>query len=184
VEKNRGLAARMRRKAAMKVMKYRVAFATLMLVSFAAPSLAQFEISPSHFGDGDASAARAAAPQQQIQRKIAEQKTILADCQTRIQVKSDEIAAVTEDLGVRGNEAGQAEALWIHQRELESLRAELAPQISTAKAILASLQTEITDLAAKVESGSQHPAVKVRPTSAHRKPSPATSMRAALGTEE
>lgn len=166
----------------MKVMKYRVAFATLMLVSFAAPAVAQFEISPSHFDDGDGVVARTAAPQQQIPRKIAEQKAILADCQTRIDAKSDEIAMVIEDLNVRGNEAGQAEALWIRQRELESLRAELAPQISNAKAILASLQTEMNDLEAKVEPGSQHTAAKVRPTSARRKTSPATSMRAALGT--
>ena len=165
----------------MKAMKYRVAFATLMLVSLAAPAVAQFEISPSHFDDGDGAAARVAAPQQQIQHKIAEQQTILADCQKQIKAKSDEIAAVIEDLNVRGNEAGHAEALWIHQRELESLRAELAPQISTAKAILASLLKENNALAAEVEPASQHAAAKARPASAPKKPSPATSMRAALG---
>ena len=165
----------------MKGMKYRVAFATLMLVSFAAPAVAQFEISPSHFDDGDGAAARVAAPQQQIERKIAEQQTILANCQKQIKAKSDEIAAVIEELSLRGNEAGQAEALWIHQIELERLRAELAPEISTAKAILASLQKENNALAAKVEPASQHAAAKARPASARKKPSTATSMRAALG---
>ena len=165
----------------MKLVKYRVAFATLMLAGFAAPAVAQFEINPSHFDDNDRSVARVAVPQQPIQQKIVEQKTILADCQTRIKAKSDEIVATIEDLSVRGNEAGQAEALWIHQRELESLRAELAPQISSAKAILASLQKEMNDLAAKAEPGPQHATAKVRPAGARRKPSPAASMRAALG---
>jgi hypothetical protein len=109
------------------------------------PAVAQFEISPDHFDEPlPAEVSRPAKPQADIHSKIREQQQLLEGYNAQIRAKSLEIDAALEDLSNHGNEAGQAEACWIHQRELEKLNQDLALPISQAQARLASLKREFT----------------------------------------
>jgi len=137
----------------------------LACLLFSVRAFAQFEIAPDHF-DGDesqtvrstrgndkASAAKSATrvhgPQAgstqvlQLKLQIAKQQAVLAQYRAQIIAKTEQLDAVWQSLLRTGNEAGEAEALAIYQRELDKLQRLLAPLIHAAEVTVARLQTEL-----------------------------------------
>ena len=118
------------------------------------PAVAQFEINPDRFDEpSPAEISQAARSQAEIHFRIREQEQLLESYNAQIEAKSLEIDAALEDLSNNGNEAGQAEACWIHQRELEKLKKELALPISEAQAQLASLNRNFATQTSKAGPG-------------------------------
>jgi hypothetical protein len=140
------------------------------------PAVAQFEISPDHFDEPlPVEISRPAKPQADIHSKIREQQQLLEGYNAQIKAKSLEIDAALEDLSNNGNEAGQAEAGWIHQRELEKLNKELALPISQAQARLASLTSKIASdgQASKARPGERETNMRSTAIGSNRHGSPA-----------
>jgi hypothetical protein len=136
----------------------------LACLLFCAPAFAQFEIAPDHF-DSDRTEtlrstdaknkARTGALRQaeaaiepvsartpQLNQRIAEQQAVLAEYRAQINAKKEQMEAALQSLLRTGNEAGEAEALMICQRELDKLQKSLAPAIYASEATLARLQAE------------------------------------------
>jgi hypothetical protein len=131
---------------------------------FGARAFAQFEVAPDHFPseperpvrDTGKDKARTAVPKDrnaameqvsmrapQLNQRIAEQQSIITECRALISAKRQQMEAAWQSLLHTGNEAGEAEALTIYQRELDNLENSLAPAIHTAEVTLARLQAEL-----------------------------------------
>jgi flagellar biosynthesis/type III secretory pathway protein FliH len=132
----------------------------LACLLFGARAFAQFEISPDHFDsetdrpvkdaatktkarttaskDGEAAIETVA-----MQQRIAEQQAVLAGYRAQINAIRAQMDAALQSLLRTGNEAGEAEALTIYQRELDKLQKSLAPAIHATEATLARLQAEM-----------------------------------------
>ena len=152
-----------------------LAIGAMTLLCLVATAAGQFEVSPDH---PDEPVAKKASPQRaEVAAKIAEQQKILESCQIQIRSKSQEVEAALQDLIANGNEGGQAEALWIRERELEKLQKRLASEIRSAEATLASLQNRLGTLAAQTEEPVPG-TVKPHPAKTQRKPRPAGTLRA------
>jgi flagellar biosynthesis/type III secretory pathway protein FliH len=148
----------------------------LACLLFSARAFAQFEIAPDHF-DSDRTEplrstdaktkARAAAPREaqaaiepvsahaRQLNQIAEQQAVLAGYRAQINAKREQMEAALQSLLRTGNEAGEAEALMVCQRELDKLQKSLAPAIHASEATLARLQAE---MATKVQPRTGRPA--------------------------
>src|SRR5215469_13665542 len=130
---------------------YFLRLVSLACLFFSARAFAQFEIAPDHFDsewteparsteaknnartaaprDGKAAIDPASMQARQLNQRIAEQEAILAAYRARIQAKTEQIEAALRSLLRTGNEAGEAEALMIYQRELDNLQKSLVPAI-------------------------------------------------------
>lgn len=137
----------------------------LACLLFSAQVFAQFEIAPDHFDsetdrhardtgaknkartavprDGEAAIEPASLHSRQLNQRIAEQQAVLAEYRAQINAKKQQMEAVWQSLLRTGNEAGEAEALTIYQRELDNLQKSLVPAIHAAEVTLARLQTEL-----------------------------------------
>ncbi|HMF89519.1 MAG TPA: hypothetical protein VKL40_02675 [Candidatus Angelobacter sp.] len=138
----------------------------LACLLFSARAFAQFEIAPDHFDSDQTEPARSApapnkaktaAPRagqaviepvslhaRQLNQRIAEQQAVLAEYRAEINAKKEQIEAVFQSLLRTGNEAGEAEALTLYQRELDKLQKSLAPAIHATEATIAQLQAELS----------------------------------------
>jgi len=139
--------------------------APLVCLLFGALAYAQFEVAPDHFDsdrteplrstdaknkvktararDGEAVIEPASMRERQLNQRIAEQEAVLAEYRARIDAKAREMDAALQSLLRTGNEAGEAEALVIYQRELDNLQKALVPAIHATEATLARLQAEV-----------------------------------------
>lgn len=130
--------------------------APIACLLFSASVFAQYEIAPDHDypetdraarDNGEKDKARTAVPRDneasQLNRRIAEQEAVLAEYRAQINAKAEQIEAVFQSLLRTGNEAGEAEAITIYQRELGKLQESLAPAINATEATLARLQAEV-----------------------------------------
>ena len=133
----------------------------LACLLFSAQAFAQFEVNPDHCDSEtdrpvrDTRAknkARAAAPRvdeaaiqppsmraPQLNQRIAQQEALLAEYRSQINAKTQQMEAAYQSLLRTGNEAGEAEALMIYQRELDKLQKSLAQAIHATEATLARL---------------------------------------------
>jgi flagellar biosynthesis/type III secretory pathway protein FliH len=149
----------------------------LACLLFGARAFAQFEIAPDHFDSetdrpaaktagenkstataprhGDAVIEPASMHAAQLNQQIAEQQAVLAEYRAHIKAKTEQMEAALQSLMRTGNEAGEAEALVIFQRELDNLQESLAPAIHATEATLARLQAEV---ATKSQLPARHPA--------------------------
>jgi hypothetical protein len=137
----------------MKPKNERLATLSLLILSAALPAAAQFEISPDHF-DGPAQVSTSASAQNvdSASAQIAEQEALLRDCKAQISAKQSQVdadwrAAIST---WPGDEAGQMIAFTIHQKELEQLKASLAPRIKDAMDTLAKLEKDSNNVARAV----------------------------------
>src|SRR5215471_8678940 len=111
--------------------------APLVCLLFGALAYAQFEVAPDHF-DSDRT--------EPLRSTDAKNKVKTA--------RAREMDAALQSLLRTGNEAGEAEALVIYQRELDNLQKALVPAIHATEATLARLQAEV---AAKPQLRISHP---------------------------
>jgi septal ring factor EnvC (AmiA/AmiB activator) len=130
---------------------------------FSARVFAQFEVAPDHFDSNQTEPARstdtnkkfkaaardgmeaiepASMHERPLNQRIAEQEAVLAEYRARIRAKAEQLEAALQSLLRTGNEAGEAEAVVIYQRELNKLQKALAPEIHSTEATLARLQAE------------------------------------------
>jgi len=131
---------------------------------FSARAFAQFEIAPDHFDsdrteplrstdaknkaktaatrEAEAAIEPVSAHAAQVNQRIDEQQAVLAEYRAQINVKREQMEAAFQSLLRTGNEAGEAEALMVCQRELDKLQKSLAQAIHSSEETLARLQAE------------------------------------------
>lgn len=146
------------------------ALATLML-AFAAPALAQFEVAPDHFASPSQSASA------KWQDQFFEQQAILKSYQALIAAKAKEVEQAGEFLNTAGamDDYGYAQlAAYNQECELAALRDSLAEPMRMAQATLNSL----TDELAMASSEQPAPVLSASAHKAHSKTSSGPSLYA------
>ena len=128
--------------------------ALLLLMMFAVPALAQFEVSPDHFDDNPSSSQQADHSKSvtSLRLQIAEQKKLLAGYQDQLLQKSALVTKARQALGNSGNAAARNELLR-QKSELRELRQSLTDPVHNAQLALARLERQQQAL---------HPAAGVR----------------------
>ena len=161
--------------------KAKFAAGALMMLCFAAPAVAQFEVSPDHFDEQSSSVVTQITPEQQrVQAGITEQKRILDSYYAQIRNKSQEVEAIWQDLIAHGTEAGQDLALSARQKQLDQLRTELAAQIGAAEATLASLEEQKQMVPARAQLKPVPPPARIQPARTQARRQRGTTLQAAL----
>jgi hypothetical protein len=129
------------RRRAMKKSTRKSAAITALLIAFAVPALAQFEVAPDQFAEPEPSA------RTKLQDQIFEQKSALESYQAAIAAKAKEVEQAHAFLDTPGGIEDMANAqLRAYQQECElsALRNSLAEPIRVAQAKLAELTGELT----------------------------------------
>jgi hypothetical protein len=118
-------------------------FPLLLLIMFAVPALAQFEVSPDHFDDNSSSARQANHSNSvtSLRLRIAEQKKLLAGYQDQLQQKSALVARARQALGNSGSAATRND-YFRQKSELRELRESLAGPVRNAQLALAGLERQ------------------------------------------
>lgn len=118
----------------------------LFLAMTVAPALAQFEVTPDHFGDRQTDSRNAASVNPaSLQKQIAVQTSLLASYHHQI---ADQVTAVEQSWRLlispegSADEAGESIALSVNQKRLAALVRFLEDPIRVAEANLASLETK------------------------------------------
>jgi len=129
-------------------------FALLLLVMFAVPAFAQFEVSPDHFDDNPSSSPKVAHSNSaaNLKLQIAEHKKLLANFQDRLLEKSALVAKARQTLKDSGSVTARNDFLK-QKSELRELRQSLAVPVQNAQLALARLERQQQAL---------HPAAGVR----------------------
>src|SRR6185437_9583062 len=112
-------------------------FALLLLVIFAVPAFAQFEVNPDHFDDNPPSSQQVARSNSaaDLKLQIAEQKKLLANFQDRFLEKSALVAKARQTLEDSGSVTARNDFL-TQKRELRELRQSLAVPVHNAQLVL------------------------------------------------
>ena len=128
--------------------------ALLLLMMFAVPAFAQFEVSPDHFDDNPSSSRQADHSKSvtSLRLQIAEQKKLLAGYQDQLLQKSALVTKARQAFGNSGNAAARNELLR-QKSELRELRQSLTDPVRNAQLALARLERQQQAL---------HPAAGVR----------------------
>lgn len=144
-------------------------YVVLFLAMAAAPALAQFEVTPDHFGDRQTDSRNAASVNPaSLQKEIAAQASLLASYHHQI---ADQVAVVEQSWQLlispegSADEAGESIALSVNQKRLAALVRYLEDPIRVAEANLASLETKQAALMAPAKD---HPPA-VRHVSRHER---------------
>jgi hypothetical protein len=111
-------------------------FALLLLVMFAVPAFAQFEVSPDHFDDNPSSSPKVAHSNSaaNLKLQIAEHKKLLANFQDRLLEKSALVAKARQTLKDSGSVTARNDFLK-QKSELRELRQSLAVPVQNAQLI-------------------------------------------------
>jgi hypothetical protein len=117
------------------------------LAMAAMPALAQFEISPDHFGSDQPNSEKAAdsGPAAHLKQQIAEQISLLAGYRSQIETQAALVEQSRQLLispAGSADEAGESIALSVNEKRLEELKRSLADRIRVAETILAGLETK------------------------------------------
>src|SRR6185437_16285527 len=117
--------------------------ALLLLMMFAVPALAQFEVSPDHFDDNPSSSQQADHSKSvtSLRLQIAEQKKLLAGYQDQLLQKSALVTKARQALGNSGNAAARNE-YFRQKSELRELHQSLAGPVRNAQLALARLERQ------------------------------------------
>ena len=117
--------------------------AVLLLMMFAVPAFAQFEVSPDHFDDNPSSSRQADHSNSVtgLKLQIAEQKKLLAGYQDRLLQKSALVAKARQALGNSGSAAARND-YFRQKSELRELRQSLAGPVRDAQLALARLERQ------------------------------------------
>jgi hypothetical protein len=118
-------------------------FALLLLVMFAVPAFAQFEVSPDHFDDNPSSSPKVAHSNSaaNLKLQIAEHKKLLANFQDRLLEKSALVAKARQTLKDSGSVTARNDFLK-QKSELRELRQSLAVPVQNAQLALARLERQ------------------------------------------
>ena len=128
---------------------------TLLLMMFAVPAVAQFEVSPDHFDDNPSSSRQADHSNSVtgLRLQIAEQKKLLAGYQDRLLQKSALVAKARQSLGNLDSAAARND--YLRQKgELRELHQSLAGPVRNAQLALARLERQQQTLRPLAGSGS------------------------------
>lgn len=128
---------------------------TLLLLMFAAPAFAQFEVSPDHFDDTPSSSRQVDHSKSVtgLRLQIAEQKKLLAGYQDQLLQKSALVAKARQASGNSGSAAARND-YFTQKSELRELRQSLAGPIHNAQLALARLERQ--GQAVRPLAGSHH----------------------------
>ncbi|HEY1525553.1 MAG TPA: hypothetical protein VGH51_04880 [Candidatus Angelobacter sp.] len=118
-------------------------FTLLLLMMFAVPAVAQFEVSPDHFDDNPSSSPQADHSNSvtSLRLQIAEQKKLLASYQDRLLQKSALVAKARQALGNSGSAAARND-YFRQKSELRELHQSLAGPVRNAQLALARLERQ------------------------------------------
>jgi hypothetical protein len=127
----------------MKLNAKSYCFTLLLLMMFAVPAVAQFEVSPDHFDDNPSSSRQADLSNSVtgLKLQIAEQKKLLAGYQDRLLQKSALVAKARQALGNSGSAAARND-YFRQKSELRELRQSLAGPVRNAQLALARLERQ------------------------------------------
>lgn len=118
-------------------------FTLLLLMMFAVPAVAQFEVSPDHFDDNPSSSRQADHSNSVtgLRLQIAEQKKLLDGYQDQLLQKSALVAKARQALGNSGSAAARND-YFRQKSELRELRQSLAGPVRNAQLALARLERQ------------------------------------------
>lgn len=118
-------------------------FTLLLLMMFAVPAFAQFEVSPDHFDDNPSSSPQVAHsnPVTSLKLQIAEQKKLLASYQDRLLQKSALVAKARQALGNSSSAAARND-YFRQKSELRELRQSLGGPVHDAQIALVRLERQ------------------------------------------
>jgi hypothetical protein len=118
-------------------------FTLLLLMMFAVPAFAQFEVSPDHFDDNTASSRQAdhANSVTSLKLQIAEQKKLLAGYQDQLLQKSALVTKAQQALGNSGSAAARND-YFRQKSELRELRQSLAGPVHNVQLALVRLERQ------------------------------------------
>lgn len=127
----------------MKLNAKSYCFTLLLLMMFAVPAVAQFEVSPDHFDDNPSSSRQADHSNSVtgLKLQIAEQKKLLASYQDRLLQKSALVAKARQALGNSGSAAARND-YFRQKSELRELHQSLAGPVRNAQLALARLERQ------------------------------------------
>jgi hypothetical protein len=117
--------------------------AVLLLMMFAVPAFAQFEVSPDHFDDNPSSSPQADHSKSvtSLRLKIAEQKKLLAGYQGQLLQKSALVAKARQALGNSSSAAARND-YFRQKSELRELRQSLGGPVRNAQLALVRLERQ------------------------------------------